>query len=273
MYWVCWNAATGEHIEVDKRLVARITEHTRQHFRRELALEQRYYTKLLAWLFLARLKRPEDRALLEKFLTDQDFVTNPIWVEKPSFLQELLYQINIETEPRYQLDYFCASSGFREMADRNLAAWDGIPVGRRLRWCKRPYHYLGAVRVQVVLKSRPKKVGGLWVYLVPASVDRDEWDQKRRIHYLMAEFDGFASEYEIGRTIPCILGGVTPGRYWVKAVWDKAEPFQPFNRRSDDFCTPQKGDYESVDSPVIEVEAGKVVDVGVIQCKQKVKGN
>ncbi|MHC4156809.1 MAG: hypothetical protein ACYST6_18100, partial [Planctomycetota bacterium] len=101
LHWVCWSAASGDHVEIHKRLVARITEHARQHFRRELALEQRYYTKLLAWLFLARLKRSEDRALLEKFLTDQDFVTNPIWLQKPSFLREFFHQINIETEPRY----------------------------------------------------------------------------------------------------------------------------------------------------------------------------
>jgi hypothetical protein len=206
-------------------------------------------------------------------LTDQDFVTNPIWVERSSFLQTLLEQINIETQTRYQLDYFCASSGLREMADRELEKWDGKVTRDRLRWCKHPYHFLGTVRVHVVLKSRPKTVGGLWVYLVPASVGRAEWDQKRPVHYLMAEFDGLGSEYEIGRTTPCIFGGVTPGKYWVKAVWDKAEPFQPFNRRSDDFCKPQKGDYESVDSPVIEVKAGQTVDAGVIECKQKVKGN
>jgi hypothetical protein len=208
-------------------------------------------------------------------LTDEHFVTKPMWVERPSFLQRALQQININTEERYELDYFYASSLIRQHADRALADWKGKATGGWLRWRGYPFHYLGIVRVQVALKTKPKEAGGLWVYLVPASVDRAEWDRERPVHYLMAEFDGFGSEYKIGkeRTVQCIIGGVTPGRYWIKAVWDKAEPFQPFSRRSsDDFCTPQKGDYESVDSPVIEVEAGKVVDVGVIECKQKVRG-
>jgi hypothetical protein len=270
--WVAWNAATGDLIEVNQTLEPRMTDDARRHFRKQLAQQGQSGNKIVACAFLSRWKRTEDRRLVEKMLQDRDFITNPVWVEKPSFLTQLFRQININTEKRYQLDYLYASSGYREFADRALAEWDGKVVGRNLRWRAYPYHYLGTVRLKVVLKGRPKKDGGLWVYLLPESVDRAEWDQKRPEHYLAEEFDGLGSEYEIGRTIPCIFGGVTPGKYCIKAVWDKAKPFEPFNRRSDDFCRPQNGDYESADSPVIEVKAGQTVDVGVIQCKQKVKG-
>ena len=108
--------------------------------------------------------------------------------------------------------------------------------------------------------------------MAPAWGGGADWDHTRPEHYLIGKFQDLGSEYKIGRAIMCIFGGVTPGKYWVKVVWDKAKPFKPFNRRGDDFCRPQKGDYESVDSPVIEVKAGRIVDVGVIECKQKVKG-
>ncbi|HUT29422.1 MAG TPA: hypothetical protein VMX13_06500 [Sedimentisphaerales bacterium] len=272
LQWVAWSAADGQHLNLDQTVANSITDDARRHFRKELGHEGESPNKILGCLFLSHFKRPEDRPYVEKLLTDQHFVTNPIWVERSSFLQTLLEQINIETQTRYQLDYFCASSGFRETADRELEKWDGKVTRDRLRSRKDPYHCLGTALVQVVLKSTPKRVGGLWVYLVPASIGRAEWDHKRRLHYLMAEFEGLGSEYEIGRTIPCIFGGVTPGKYWIKAVWDKEKPFEPLDRSGDGFCRPQKGDYESADSPVIEVEAAQTIDAGVIQCKQKVKG-
>ena len=269
LHWVCWAAASGEQIEVDERLEAIVCEGLRQRQRKVISDSQRTEDATLACLFLSKLKRSDDRVLLQKLLSDQAFVTTPKWFEAKSLLQRALERINIDTETRYELDYFYGWSLIRQSADRALAQWEGKVVGGHLRWRGYPYHYLGTVRVQVALKAKPKKAVRLWVYLVPASVGRAEWDRERPVHYLIGEFEGLDSEHKIGRTIPCIFGGVTPGRYWVKAVWDKAKPF---HRRSDDFCRPQKGDYESVDSPVIEVKAGKVADVGVIECKQKVKG-
>jgi len=95
------------------------------------------------------------------------------------------------------------------------------------------------------------------------------WDNKRPIQYLFADFDSLETDLPIKRTIRCVFDGVTPGKYWVKAVWDKEKPFA---KRDANFYRPEKGDYENLVSPIIEVKAGKRIDAGTIKCKHKVNG-
>ena len=101
-------------------------------------------------------------------------------------------------------------------------------------------------------------------------MDIESWFNTRPAQYLYWDFEGLdLSYYKVSRSIRCLLKGVTPGKYWVEAVWDRKKPFYNWD---DDFYKPERGDYESVESPVIEVKAGEKLDAGKIKCEKKVKG-
>lgn len=270
-HWLVWDAASGEPLKVNQVLAASIYEKAREQFKKEILQEGDFIDKISACMFLLKLKRPEDRVLIEKLLADEHFVTNPICTYRESFVERILEKVGISINGRDELEYFFAESGMREIADKALSEWDGKVKEAvfRASWGRGYVYYrLGEVSVKVVLPARPKKLQNLWVYLVPESVDRAQWAETQPIHSLFVDCDGWDVNYEIGRTVPCVFKGVTPGKYWLKAVWDKEKPFYD---RGDDFYRPQKGDYESVDSPVIEVGAGQEVDAGKIKCNKKVK--
>lgn len=65
-----------------------------------------------------------------------------------------------------------------------------------------------------------------------------------------------------------MIRGVTLGSYRVKVIWDRAEPWAA---ESSVLCHPGPGDYESVESPVIEVVKGQTTEVE-IECKTPVEG-
>lgn len=270
--WLVWNAASGEQVEVNQVLGATICEKARELSRKQILQRRNDPNNISACLFLSRLKRPEDRVLIEKLLADEHFVTYPTWTDKKTFLHQVLEKLGIRTRGRAELDCFCSEARMRELANMALAQWDGkIDAGIlfRLGIHSCPHYYIGTVSVQVTLPTKPKKRENLWVYLIPASVDRSEWDNKRPIHYLFADFDQRKPDLVIGQTIRCVFDGVTPEKYWVKAVWDKEKPFA---KRDANFYRPEKGDYESLVSPIIEVKAGKRTDAGTIKCTHKVKG-
>lgn len=273
-HWVCWNAATGEYTPVNEALAKSVCEHVRQQFRKQLAAERNGRSIVPACLFLLRLKKAEDRALIERLLADENFWTHWQVVEGESIIQKVLEKVDIDIEARVSFDGFCAQSQVRELADTILAVWDGKIEPTRLRRSFRrqayfPQYYLGGVSLDVVLTAKPKKRGGLWVYLVPESVGRDQWASNRPVHYLKAEFKSLDPRLEPGQKVRCVFRGVTLGKYWIKAVWDKEKPFY---NGEDKFYKPQKGDYESTADFVVQVKAGEMVDVGTIECKQKVKG-
>ena len=270
-HWLVWDAAKGELVQAEESLTAGIREEAREQFKKEILQGGNYIDKIWACMFLLRLKRPEDRVLIEKLLADDHFFTNPICTYREAFLERILGKVGISIDGRYELEYFFAESGTRQTADKALSEWDGKVKEADFRpsWGQGYVYYrLGEVSVKVVLSAMPKNCENLRVYLIPESVKRDKWDKKPPIHYLLADFDGHESDCVIGRTVPCVFKGVTPGKYWLKAVWDREEPFCDWDEV---LCKPQKGDCESVSSPAIEVKAGQKVDAGKIRCNKKVK--
>ena len=69
---------------------------------------------------------------------------------------------------------------------------------------------------------------------------------------------------------PFVIRCVTPGKYWIKVVWDNAKP--RCNKFRDKMCLPLKGDYESLRSPVIAVKAGEVIRGIEVLCNRRVTG-
>ena len=264
-HWLVWDPGNGEHIEVDEAFAAEVLEDAYRRCREQTIKRQELYCG-----FLAKLKRPEDRPLLEDLLADDNFYSVVIGggpYKKP-WTERFFKRLDFNIDGTFGLDFIYADSHARGSADRALAQWDG----RKLPYISQRdcyYHFLGAVRVDVVVPANPRHRGGIWVYLVPESVAADKWDTKRPAHYLHTEFKGLDSRLQLGRTISCVFRSVTPGNYWVKAVWDAKKPFY---QEKDTFYSGQKGDYESVDREVLEVKASRTTDVGKIECKEKVKG-
>jgi hypothetical protein len=125
------------------------------------------------------------------------------------------------------------------------------------------YVYLGVVDVSVRLAQRPTQ-GALWIYLIPEDIGPVRWMQPRPTHRICATF-GDAPPGGYPATIPVRFEGVTPGRYWVKAVYDHAEPI--FRKSElEGICTPSPGDHESNQRRVIEVVAGKLNTDNLLDC-------
>ena len=74
-------------------------------------------------------------------------------------------------------------------------------------------------------------------------------------------------EAKLEKAVNFQIDGITPGKYWIKVIWDKAEPH---GNEKDILVKPKAGDYVSVDSPTITVESGKTVEGIMINCLELV---
>jgi hypothetical protein len=123
------------------------------------------------------------------------------------------------------------------------------------------YVFLGVVDVTARLPERPSK-GSLWVYLLPENVTGSDWSRTCPTCRVRCAFnDPPPGGYPTA--VPVRFEGVTPGRYWVKAVYDAAEPFW---RDPAAACTPSPGDYESAQRTPIDAAAGKVASCRALEC-------
>jgi hypothetical protein len=240
--WLAWQVKDGKEIKITEKMIQRWNEQARL-WAREVGINTRHYRS--AADFLGMLKNPEDRKVIESLLTDTAFYTRPVNKWKGEFI-------------RYN-----ASSPKRALAESILAQWDGKP--------KDIYYYLGTVEGTLKLHA-PPKAGDRWlcIYLLPGEVIKDNWYAEVPVHRITAYFWEYSFHNEKWPTsnIPFRIHGVTPGKYRVKAVWDKAQPYN----FQDNYIKgpPQEGDYQSLDSTVITVEAGKTVDNLTIDCTHKV---
>jgi len=262
-----WNCVGGERVELSEVVVANILERA---YARCVQQVKNRYNMHYACKFLGRLKRAEDRPLLEELLSDGDFATSVLGAYKKSRFRDFFKKLGLNVGQELSLCYFIAEASSRRLSDQILGQWDHKATksaGAMAMNCE--YHFLGNARVAVLFPKRPKRRGGLWVYLVPDSTDDQDWDKERPIHFIKVEFGRQGRRVELAGNMPCVFRGVTPGRYWIKAVWDKAKPFAAGDAN---LYRPQKGDYESSSRVVIEVKAGETTDAGTIECDRKIKG-
>jgi hypothetical protein len=240
--WLAWQATDGKEIKITEKMIQRWNEKARL-WAREVGINTRYYHS--AADFLGTLKNPEDRKVIESLLADTSFYTRSIKKWKGEFI-------------RYN-----ASSPKRALAESILAQWDGKPEDN--------YYYLGTVEATLKLHV-PPKAGDRWlcIYLVPGEVIQDNWYADVPVHRVTDYFWKYSFHNHKWPTsnISFRIQGVTPGKYRAKAVWDKAQPYN----FGDNYIKgpPQKGDYQSLDSTVITIEAGKTVKGITIDCTHEV---
>ncbi len=255
--WLAWDAATGAEIAIDAAMTQRWNDRARQWSLKQIQGKQGDDTP---YEFLGKLKNPDDRSLIESVLSDSAFRnTGTRSVQLPSS----------GTQGEQRLEWYETSSANRSLAERLLARWDNrdaeqSPSGRQL------LYRLGRVDGQVTLPQAESLSNVvLWVYLVPVSVSKDRWNDAAPVHRLAAPFGDYSLRYfdlAHAEKFPFAISTVTPGQYWIKAVLDRTEPL---SKATDPIYAPQPGDYESTESPVVTVMAGKAENVSV-DCTHKV---
>lgn len=267
--WLAWHLPTGQRADVAAPDVRRhLNEVGRAWAVRRLGSgdenardvdrdldEERHGSRIAALRYLGTVREARDRPLLEAELASADFSTYT------SFTGER------------GLECFGARSDTRAAADAALAAWDGRePAGGDGAFGTDTYVYLGIVNCRVQLGA-PAARGYLWAYLIPEAVAPRQWAAARPVHWVRGDFTETApAPKRWPRSVPVRFEGVTPGRYWVKVVYDRAAPFCDEERSAQPpVCRPGPGDFENTGGRVIEVKAGAVTDGGEVDCRAAVR--
>ncbi len=259
--WLAWEVSTGEEVKMNEKMVERWNEKARLWALREIEAATPYYW--YPYNFLGELKNPDDRPLIEKLLSDENFG------ESNSFSSK---KMPTQDQRAWRLLRCTSSSRKRLVAEQILAKWDGKPTAQP-GLPHPPLYHLGKLEGIVTLpKTDDPNRATLWIYLVPGTVPKDQWHKQPPVQRLAVSFSDYSlRNYDLEHTqkFPFGITGVTPGEYWMKAVLDKTKPF---SKSTDKFYVPQVGDYESILSTVIHIKAGEMVDNIIIDCTREVGG-
>ena len=261
--WLAWDVSTGRRADPAAADLARhLGEIGRAWALQRLARDDDVRadveddgpggSRIAAFRYLASRRDPRDRPLVERQLAADDFSTYTTFQDE-------------------RLKHFGAHSLTRAAADRALATWDGLrAAGNPQGGHHDDYFFLGTVECSIRLRASPRG-GYLWVYLVPDDVVTGQWSTTRPVHWARADFSEMGwGQKAWPRSVPVRFEGVTPGRYWVKAVYDRAAPFCRRDAASPPVCRPGIGDHESTERRSVEVKAGQVVGYGRLRCESVV---
>jgi hypothetical protein len=208
------------------------------------------------YAFLLARKEPRDRKLLEAMLRKNRSQGQP----RPQFW------CGVGATWR---DYFHFSSGDaeRERADALLAAWDGKSTNKDPTFSlATPYQLAwvgGTVKLAAPILANS---GTVHLHLIPEGKQSGRWTNEFASEHLVCELPAASSEQsDLVDEISYSFTAVTPGKYFVKAVWDKRGP------RSDVLAA-GPGDYESKLVGPVVFKAGYVVTNLVVACTNRAKG-
>jgi hypothetical protein len=214
--------------------------------------------------FLGRLRIKADRPLIEKWLHDTEFSSGS--------------RQSSSSDSPLVVFAFTSRSDRRAEADRILARWDGNDSQDVDRGFSDNYQSLGTLKGTIALPKPPAKgEGSLRVHLISENIPLAKWNSVRPEHYLIANLDAsFPYIFENGRSrdgklstnINFIIYGITPGKYRLKVVWDKAAPFA---KKDEPIYKPNAGDYESKTSKLITIRKGVTTEGVSVECTQLVK--
>ena len=250
--WVAWDVATGKPLDVtaDAEALRRWNRAGADWAMRELSRDRDVFG---ATRFLSATKNPGTQAVLEKLLRREDFQTSHHAAE--------------DGEP----DRWVAWSPTRKHADRALSAWYGDPRAMEhagAEYADWDYAHLGAVDATLRLAAAPGPNGGdLYVYLFPESVGEIEWPAAKPVHELSVRAKG---RRRPGAEMNVRFEGVAPGRYWLKAAYDRDAPFTNAARGAAAGYRPSPGDVESTERRFIDVKPGETAAYGNLRCTHAV---
>ena len=255
--WSAWNPTDGKELKVDPSTAKKWTAKARLWAIKKIKGKSQgfpnWLTEAIPYVFLTKLRKPDDRKFIEQLLSHELFDTY-----RPSTISGFLH--------------YSQASLRRSLAEQLLARWDGrLAESNHFNpHSGQIYHYLGIVDGIVRLPQAPKLGDGtLWVYLVLAEVPEHQWQNKPPLQLLHATFDdSLFDDYspKISKHFLFGIKGVTPGKYRLKAVWDKAKPHCEY---WDKICLPSAGDFQSIHSQVVTVKPGQVTNNIIIDCTHK----
>jgi len=210
-----------------------------------------------AFRFLAWQKKPEDKEAIERLLEG-----------KPN----LSISTTFSEGPGDYEAWLASESWERRLGDELLAAWEGQPMEEEEESEFFPHyaprlrlHRFGSIAGEVNLPfAAPDQPGIAWIYLIPANTREGAWERSKEIEKVSFDLDlksmGGQDDYRLER-LNFAFDTITPGKYRLKAVWDRRAPFAEKNDEA--VAVPGPGDYESAESAVIELAAG--IRVGDIE--------
>jgi hypothetical protein len=250
--WIAWNPANGKEIQTDNEMVKAWNSKARLWAIKQL---QEKWPGDVPYEFLGKLKKTEDRHLIEQLLSSEYFSQTS------------------QRSQKHHLLRYTAGSSKRSLAERILASWDGRATEKRSS-SNRPLYYLGKLEGVVTLpETDDPNNATLWIYLIPDTMPKGQWHKQPPIQHLVASFNSYSFkrfDLKYTRNFPFCITTITPGQYRVKAVLDKTPPLsKPDNR----MYRPELGDYENIESPIINIQAGKTIKDIIIGCIEKVEGS
>jgi hypothetical protein len=212
----------------------------------------RYQSKITACRFLARLRDPDDRPVLEHALASSEV------------------NVNWEME-------------LRTTADRGLAIHDGIAHDFRTSNPddSRSYYRLGAIELRIRLPERTASEGQVYVSIFPETVSLDNWRTAHAEHRTGASLRSSSAQIE-DRALKLTVRPVSPGKYWAKAVWDTKGPYdydlyhyegmEEWVALSKTAPAANEGDFETKGMSVFEVRTGETTSV-TLDCRSSGASN
>ncbi len=193
--WLVWNLADGRQVKETTAITADWNERGAAWAQSRFGMASGIEEKITACRYAAYSRRPQDRDLLNRALADGSQDQN----------QRQSVRLN---------------------ADRALAIWDGEAKDfSGLDYEVPERHYLlGSIEIRLRLPG-PATEGQVYLMLFPEAVKASDWK------HAPAEFRGgrsFRALYgqpESRNEIEFRINPARPGRYWLKAVWDRKPPF------------------------------------------------
>ncbi len=243
--WIIWDVKTGIQLADHSKLLGRFNELARKQVLANLNIPE---SQNDACYFLLYNKNPEDRKLIEEMLTDKNFSTGA------RSLDGILKCMQ-------------AKSYLRCTADMALAIWDGKIDDFTDCW-DYDFHSLGSCKGALVLPEVPQKDQSLYIYLVPESVPGEQWSTQPFLQSLSITFDSYIPPND--KEIPFEIFGVTPGRYYIKAIYRKGMKEKYYMPSAKKIFAGQEGDYINSDKLTIDIHPGKVVRKDIV-CDREVK--
>jgi hypothetical protein len=249
--WLAWDAATGGPLDpaADGKALARWVRNGADWSMRELTRDSG--DRFGAVRFLAATKYRTAPKVFQKLLDAADFQT--------------AHQLKSDDDPGFWL----AFSPSRKNGDRGLSEWNREPAALAIagdEYADWKYVRLGTMTATVRLPEPPDPKGGhLSVYLVPDGAGAADWVAAELVHVLRARPDARRRQTS---ELAVRIEGVTPGRYWVKVVYDRRAPFG----KGSDSRRPGPGDLESTTRRVVDVKAGTVTEYGTVACDHEMSG-
>jgi hypothetical protein len=239
--WMVWRLDTGEPIPVNESEKLRWNTIGRKWSHENLANDKNAKT---ACFYLAYLRNPEDRGLLEHRLKSKDY--------------------SISDASRFPI---------RQAADRALAFWDGlIDNCIYTGFNDDELFFLGEVNISVQLPSSPQQENSQLALMIYAGNWQGQFWEQAKPEYKMCRRIKEWKENNGDKQIQFHLRGIMPGNYWIKALWDTTPPFKydfsfeparkwVYTELPDLSLSP--GDFESHGQDTFTVQARQKVEVTV----------